>query len=83
MDEVLGTDMELVDLRAKITARAHQVLTAKSMATGKDISEVAREVLDSFAVNEIHSASLVLRLTRSEDMTAASKGTQSPNGGKQ
>jgi predicted DNA-binding protein len=53
---------ELRDLRAKVTADTDQVLDAISRATGKDKSEIVREVLSAWANEEVHKATMVLRL---------------------
>jgi predicted DNA-binding protein len=53
---------ELRDLRAKVTADTDQVLDAISRATGKDKSEIVREVLSAWASEEVHKATMVLRL---------------------
>jgi predicted DNA-binding protein len=53
---------ELRDLRAKVTADTDQVLDAISRATGKDKSEIVREVLSAWACEEVHKATMVLRL---------------------
>jgi predicted DNA-binding protein len=54
--------MELRDLRAKVTVDTDQVLDALSRATGKDKSEIVREVLSRWADEEVHKATMVLRL---------------------
>lgn len=65
---------ELHDFRGKVTARTHQVLAALEHATGKTQSELAREVLDQWAADEIHKASLIQRLTRCEGSATESGG---------
>lgn len=57
---------DLIDLRAKITERANQVLDAHARADDIDKSEVVRRVLDKWADGEIHKATLIQRLTRGE-----------------
>lgn len=57
---------ELIDLRSKVTKRTHTHLTAISLATGTDISELVRRVLDSWTDQRVHEASIVLRLVQSE-----------------
>ena len=57
---------ELIDMRARITERAHQVLEAHARARNVDKADVVRAVLDEWAAKEIHVATLVGRLTRSE-----------------
>lgn len=59
---------EFQDLRAKVTGRTHKVLLAKSNATGKDISVLVREVLDAWAADEVHAATVMARLLRSEGL---------------
>lgn len=55
----------LIDFRGKITPDTDAVLEAVHQATGRDRAEIAREVLDVWAVSKIHEASLIdLRLKR-------------------
>ena len=65
---------EYQDLRAKVTNRTHKVLLAKSNATGKDISVLVREVLDAWAADEVHAATVMARLLRSEGLLGALEG---------
>jgi len=58
--------VELIDLRAKITHRANQVLEAHARAHNADKAEIVRAVLDEWAAKEIHVATLIGRLTRGE-----------------
>ncbi len=53
---------ELKDLRAKITPRTNAVLEAINRATGRDKAEIAREILDKWAAEQIHAASLIDRM---------------------
>lgn len=60
------TNEELVDFRGKLRPRAHAVLTAVARATGRDMAEIVRELIDTWAEERIHEATLVLRLTEGE-----------------
>lgn len=51
--------IELKDLRAKITPRTNAVLEALNRSTGRDKCEIAREVLDKWAEEQIHAATLI------------------------
>lgn len=53
---------ELKDLRAKVTRRTDAVLEAMNRASGRDKSEIAREVLDKWAAEQIHASTLITRL---------------------
>ena len=57
---------DLIDLRAKITERANQVLEAHAIAFGLEKSEVVRKALDEWAERQIHISSVICRLTRGE-----------------
>jgi hypothetical protein len=55
----------LTDFRGKITAETDAVLEAMHQATGRDRSEIVREVLQAWAESKIHEASLIdIRLRR-------------------
>ena len=57
--------LPLVDFRGKITHEADAVLEALHQASGRDRSEIVREVLQTWADSKIHEASLIdLRLRR-------------------
>lgn len=58
--------VELKDFRGKVTPRTDAVLEALNRATGRDKSEIAREVLDKWAADQLHAASLMQRLAGSE-----------------
>jgi hypothetical protein len=66
--------LPLIDLRAKVTPEADAVLEAIHRATGKDKSEVVRDVLHKWAVNEIHAASVLQGILRREGLTGAHEG---------
>jgi predicted DNA-binding protein len=55
----------LVDFRGKLTHETDAVLEALHQATGRDRSEIVREVLQKWAEEKIHEASLIdIRLRR-------------------
>ena len=49
----------LVDFRGKLTHEAAAVLDALQQATGRDRSEIVRDVLAEWAALKIHEASLI------------------------
>ena len=57
---------DAVDLRTKVVQRTNAVLEAHARARDCDKAEVIREVLDKWAEAEIHVATLIQRMTRSE-----------------
>lgn len=65
---------DLIDVRAKITEEANQVLEAIARAGNMDKAEVVRTVLHDWALREIHKATLIHRLTRREGTDAADQG---------
>ena len=65
------SDADLRDLRAKLHVETDQVLDAVSRATGKDKSEIVREVMQAWAKEEVHKATMVLRLTDRKGTGAA------------
>lgn len=60
--------VDLKDLRAKIGVRAYSFLEARSRVTGVDISVQVREILDKWADEQLHVATVADRLIRSEGM---------------
>jgi hypothetical protein len=66
--------LPLIDLRAKVTAEADAVLEAVHRSTGKDKSEVVRDVLHRWALQEIHAASVLQSILQREGLGGASEG---------
>ena len=66
--------LPLIDLRAKISIEADAVLEAVHRSTGKDKSEVVRDVLHKWACSEIHAASVLQSILQREGITAPEKG---------
>lgn len=66
--------LPLIDLRAKVTAEADAVLEAVHRSTGKDKSEVVRDVLHRWALQEIHAASVLQSILQREGLGGASGG---------
>lgn len=56
----------LADFRGKITSETAAVLEAMNRASGRDKSEIVREVLHAWALEQIKTATLIARLTKSE-----------------
>lgn len=61
--------LELTDARIKITLETDAVLEAKHRATGRDRSEIAREVLHAWAEKEIHEAALTTQLLKAKGIS--------------
>lgn len=68
--------MELRDLRAKISVEADAALDAAHHASGKDRSEIVRDVLHAWALNEIDKANLLLKRLHTEGLLAAGQGVR-------
>lgn len=66
--------LELVDARIKITPETDCVLEAESRASGKDRSEIAREVLNAWAEKRIHESVLLHKLLEGKGLSGESKG---------
>lgn len=71
---------DLKDLRAKVTPRTNAVLEALNRATGRDKSEIAREILDKWAAEQIHAASLIDRMLAVEGEPGIAQGTTGKRG---
>ena len=64
----------LVDFRGKITHETDAVFHALQLATGRDRSEIAREVMHTWAEGEIHKASLIDSRLRREGLRGIDGG---------
>ncbi len=62
----MSTDLK--DLRAKITIHAYSFLEARARVTGVDISSQVRDILQRWAEEQLHIATVADRLIRSEGM---------------
>ncbi len=67
--------LPLIDLRAKVTPEADAVLEAIQRSTGKDKSEVVRDVLHSWAMKEIHASNVLHSILQREGITGAVEGS--------
>ena len=66
---------ELKDFRGKITAEADCVLEAMNRVSGRDRSEIVRDILHKWAIERIHEHSVLARLLEREGITGESQGT--------
>lgn len=64
----------LKDFRGKITAEADCVLEAINRATGKDRSEIVRDVLHAWALGELDKHTVLAQLLRAEGLDGAYEG---------
>ncbi len=61
--------LDLHDCRCKLTPEGWAAVSAKARATGKDQSEVIREIVHSFALEEIRAATLLNAALTSEGLS--------------
>lgn len=66
--------IELKDFRGKITPETDAVLEAINRTTGKDKSEIAREILHKWASEQIDVASVLDTLLRREGISGIGGG---------
>lgn len=66
--------LPLVDFRGKITHVTDAVLEAMHQATGRDRSEIVRDVLHQWAEAKIHEASLIDQRLRREGLRGIAGG---------
>ena len=66
--------VELKDFRGKITPEADCVLEAESRSTGRERQEIVRAILDDWAKERIHGASVLHKLLRAEGLPGIAEG---------
>lgn len=64
----------LKDFRGKISTETDAVLEALNRTTGRDKSEIARDILHKWAVEQIHAASVMHQLLESEGLPGIAGG---------
>jgi hypothetical protein len=64
----------LKDFRGKITSEADCVLEAMSRVTGKDRSEIVRDVLHGWATDRLREHSILARLLKAEGLAGEHQG---------
>lgn len=67
---------ELKDFRGKVTPETDAVLEAINRISGRDKSEIARDVLHKWAMEQVHTANLIGRLMKVEGVPGS--GRDSP-----
>ena len=66
--------VELRDLRAKITVESDAALDVVSRVTGKDRSEIVRDVIHRWALEQVSISSLLQTRLRAEGLAEAREG---------
>lgn len=67
--------LDLCDLRAKVTRETHCALVAIAQATCRDQSEIVREVMHAWALQQINAASALQRLLVAEGLARDTRGS--------
>lgn len=62
---------ELKEVRIRVTLETFVALSAQARAFDQDLSEVARELLDAWAVKKAHEHTVYERLLKAEGLSAA------------
>jgi hypothetical protein len=71
---------ELRDLRAKITVESDAALDAVSRVTGRDRSELVREIVHRWALEQVSISTLLAARLHAEGITAAGEGASGRHG---
>jgi hypothetical protein len=66
----------LKDFRGKITAETDAVLEAHNRTSGRDKSEIVREILHKWASDQIHAASVMHNLLQAEGLPGIASGVR-------
>lgn len=74
--------LDLKDLRAKITVEADCAIEAVSRVRGVDRSEIVREVMHRWALQQIETCKVMHNLMRSEGVVRARQGAATAGQGK-
>lgn len=69
---------ELRDLRAKVTLEAYCALEAETQVSGRDKSEIVRDILHAWALDQMRKASVLDRLLMAEGIAG---NRREPEGG--
>jgi hypothetical protein len=72
---VLIMSLELVDFRTKISHETDAVLDMLQRTTGRDRSELAREVLHEWAMAKVHEANVLANLFAAKGLKGIAGGT--------
>lgn len=65
---------ELKDFRGKITAEADAALEALHRVTGQDRSEIVRDILHKWAIDQIHVATILDKMLQAEGLRGIAGG---------
>lgn len=71
---------ELRDLRAKVSVETDATIEAVHQATGRDRSEIVRDVLHAWALAKIDESRLLIKRLAAEGITASLSVTQGTRG---
>jgi hypothetical protein len=73
--------VELKDYRGRITPETDCCLEAESRSTGRERQEIVRDILHSWALERIHSATVLHNLLRAEGLKGIDGGVSGSAGG--
>lgn len=65
---------ELRDYRGRISVLADIAIEAKAKATGRERQEIVREILDTWAEQEVHAASVLHAALLAEGLSGSESG---------
>jgi len=65
---------ELRDYRGRISVLSDVAIDAKARATGREKQEIVREILDAWAQQEVHAASLLQAALIAEGLSGSESG---------